>query len=130
MVTSDSRLFLIKHLCRCFGVETYQKICKTTDATIVRWLSVPELQKNEVNIKKSLIISNQCIIKSINEKVNTRKVLYECIVFCQIVECSDRFIVCGDQYKELREKLTQAALGQNMDIFDEAIQVYRARYCF
>eukprot|EP00105_Crassostrea_gigas_P007930 XP_011422347.1 PREDICTED: E3 ubiquitin-protein ligase rnf213-alpha isoform X2 [Crassostrea gigas] len=80
------KLFLIKHLCRCFGVETYQKICKTTDATIVRWLSVPELQKNE------------------------------------IVECSDRFIVCGDQYKELREKLTQAALGQNMDIFDAAIQ--------
>nr|XP_034331576.1 E3 ubiquitin-protein ligase rnf213-alpha [Crassostrea gigas] len=80
------KLFLIKHLCRCFGVETYQKICKTTDATIVRWLSVPELQKNE------------------------------------IVECSDRFIVCGDQYKELREKLTQAGLGQNMDIFDKAIQ--------
>lgn len=47
-------------------------------------------------------------------------------MYCQIVECSDRFIVCGDQYKELREKLTQAALGQNMDIFDAAIQVSKS----
>lgn len=31
--------------------------------------------------------------------------------------------MCGDQYKELREKLTQAALGQNISIFNAAIQV-------
>lgn len=61
------RLFLIKHLCRCFGVETYQKICKTTDATIVRWLSVPELQKNEVIIKKSMLIDDQFSINYYQE---------------------------------------------------------------
>ncbi|XP_061169274.1 E3 ubiquitin-protein ligase rnf213-alpha-like [Saccostrea echinata] len=88
--SKQPKLFLIKHLCRCFGLETYQKVCKTSDAATVRWLSVPELQKNE------------------------------------IVECSDRFIVCGDQYKALREKLTQAALGQNMDIFNTAIESVRA----
>ncbi|XP_061169263.1 E3 ubiquitin-protein ligase RNF213-like isoform X1 [Saccostrea echinata] len=87
--SKQPKLFLIKHLCRCFGLETYQKVCKTSDAATVRWLSVPELQKNE------------------------------------IVECSDRFIVCGDQYKALREKLTQAALGQNMELFNTAIESVR-----
>nr|XP_022293483.1 E3 ubiquitin-protein ligase rnf213-alpha-like isoform X1 [Crassostrea virginica] len=83
------KLFLVKHLCRCFGVETYQRICKSTDASIVRWLNVPELQKNE------------------------------------ILECSDRFIVCGDEYTKLREQLTRAILGQNLDNFEEAIQAVR-----
>lgn len=44
-------------------------------------------------------------------------------LFFQILECSDRFIVCGDEYTKLREQLTQAILGQNLDNFEEAIQV-------
>ncbi|XP_062573630.1 E3 ubiquitin-protein ligase rnf213-alpha-like, partial [Saccostrea cucullata] len=87
--SKQPKLFLIKHLCRCFGLETYQKVCKTSDAATVRWLSVPELQKNE------------------------------------IAECSDRFIVCGEQYKTLREKLTQATLGQNMDLLNTALESVR-----
>ncbi|XP_056014152.1 E3 ubiquitin-protein ligase rnf213-alpha-like isoform X2 [Ostrea edulis] len=87
--SKQPKLFLIKHLCRCFGLETYQKICKTGDASMVRWLSVPDLQKNE------------------------------------IVECSDRFIVCGDHYKAVREKLTQAVLAQNMDTFNTAIEAVK-----
>lgn len=44
-------------------------------------------------------------------------------LFFQILECSDRFIVCGDEYTKLREQLTRAILGQNLDNFEEAIQV-------
>ena len=35
-------------------METYQRICKSTNASIVRWLNVPELQKNEVSFEISV----------------------------------------------------------------------------
>ena len=56
----------------------------------------------------------------------TMKMIYQfmCVLLCQIVECSDRFIVCGDEYARLREEVTKGILEKNLNTVKEAIQVY------
>ncbi|XP_033741837.1 E3 ubiquitin-protein ligase rnf213-alpha-like [Pecten maximus] len=70
-------IYFIKQLCRCYGLDSYQTVCKSGDANMCRWLQMLDLDREEV------------------------------------LECSDLFVVCGDQYITCREIVTKCILGQD-----------------
>jgi hypothetical protein len=41
----------------------------------------------------------------------------------QVVEVSDRYIVCGDNYTRIREAITKVILGENVEHLFETVQV-------
>ncbi|KAK3096790.1 hypothetical protein FSP39_003301 [Pinctada imbricata] len=80
------KVFFVKYICRYYGTEVYQEIHKMKEASITRWVTIPELHQNKV------------------------------------VECYDRYIVCGDTYKTIREKFTHAALNSDAGKLQKALQ--------
>ncbi|XP_060596004.1 E3 ubiquitin-protein ligase rnf213-alpha-like [Ruditapes philippinarum] len=44
----------------------------------------------------------------------------------QVVEVSDRYIVCGDNYKRIREAITKVILGENVEHLFETVQELQA----
>ncbi|XP_061169142.1 E3 ubiquitin-protein ligase RNF213-like [Saccostrea echinata] len=71
------RHFIIKYLCRCYGVESFQAICSSHAHDVVKQIDLPELHMDEV------------------------------------IQCLDRFIVCGRIYQEVREAITKSIFGKN-----------------
>ncbi|XP_021342051.1 E3 ubiquitin-protein ligase rnf213-alpha-like, partial [Mizuhopecten yessoensis] len=41
-------IFFIKQLCRCYGLDSYQSVCKSGDANMCRWLQMLDLDRDEV----------------------------------------------------------------------------------
>ncbi|XP_053396342.1 E3 ubiquitin-protein ligase rnf213-alpha-like isoform X2 [Mercenaria mercenaria] len=84
-----TRIYLVKHLCRCFGVDVYQTICRNP-APFLRWINMRDTNRD------------------------------------QVVEVSDRYIVCGESYKTVREAVTKVALGENVEHLEDIVQELHA----
>ncbi|XP_021363666.1 E3 ubiquitin-protein ligase rnf213-alpha-like isoform X2 [Mizuhopecten yessoensis] len=82
-------IFFIKQLCRCYGLDSYQSVCKSGDAYMRRWLQMLDLNR-ETNL-----------------------------------ECSDLYVVCGEQYITCREMITKCLLGQDPDNLIQQLQGLR-----
>ncbi|XP_053396335.1 E3 ubiquitin-protein ligase rnf213-alpha-like isoform X2 [Mercenaria mercenaria] len=81
-----TRIYLVKHICRCYGIGVYQTICKNP-IPFLRWIGMKNANRD------------------------------------QVVEISDRYIVCGNQYKSIREAITKVVLGENVEQLLETVQV-------
>ncbi|XP_052808603.1 E3 ubiquitin-protein ligase rnf213-alpha-like isoform X2 [Mya arenaria] len=79
------KIFLVKHLCRCYGIDVYQSICRHR-TTLLRWIVIEELERDQTQ------------------------------------EVSDRYVVCGNGYVEIREALSQVMLGEDISILEEKVQ--------
>ncbi|WAR07210.1 RN213-like protein, partial [Mya arenaria] len=75
----------LEHLCRCYGIDVYQSICRHR-TTLLRWIVIEELERDQTQ------------------------------------EVSDRYVVCGNGYVEIREALSQAMLGEDISILEEKVQ--------
>ncbi|XP_052808614.1 E3 ubiquitin-protein ligase rnf213-alpha-like isoform X2 [Mya arenaria] len=40
------RIFLVKHLCRCYGINVYQSICRHR-TTLLKWIVIEELERDQ-----------------------------------------------------------------------------------
>ncbi|WAR07202.1 R213A-like protein, partial [Mya arenaria] len=40
------KIFLVKHLCRCYGIDVYQSICRHR-TTLLRWIVIEELERDQ-----------------------------------------------------------------------------------
>lgn len=47
------RLFLVKHLCRSYGIDVYQALCNS-QVPCLRWVQIKELNRNQVKFKKAV----------------------------------------------------------------------------
>ncbi|XP_053396017.1 E3 ubiquitin-protein ligase rnf213-alpha-like [Mercenaria mercenaria] len=74
------RTYLVKYLCRCYGIDVYQAAC-SSQVFDLRWIAIMDM--NEV--------------------------------------VSDRYIICGEVYTELREAVSSALLEGNIDILQRSI---------
>ncbi|KAK3098458.1 hypothetical protein FSP39_019662 [Pinctada imbricata] len=84
---NSPKLFLIKQLCRCYGIERYYAVCNNSGPAVARWMTMPELSSND-----------------------------------KVVECPDRFIVNGNVYMQIRDKLTQTLLTQDVKLLENFLQ--------
>ncbi|XP_053396018.1 E3 ubiquitin-protein ligase rnf213-alpha-like [Mercenaria mercenaria] len=84
-----ARIYLVKCICRCHGVDVYQKICRSR-VPFLRWIPITDIDRT------------------------------------QVVEVSDRYIVCGEPYIKIREALTKVALGEDVALLDETVQELHA----
>ncbi|WAR07208.1 R213A-like protein [Mya arenaria] len=82
------KIFLVKHLCRYYGIDVYQSICRHR-TTLLRWIVIEELERDQTQ------------------------------------EVSDRYVVCGDGYVEIREALSQVILGEDIGILEDQLQELR-----
>ncbi|WAR07285.1 R213A-like protein [Mya arenaria] len=82
------KIFLAKHLCRYYGIDVYQSICRHR-TTLLRWIVIEELERDQTQ------------------------------------EVSDRYVVCGDGYVEIREALSQVILGEDIGILEDQLQELR-----
>ncbi|WAR07198.1 R213A-like protein, partial [Mya arenaria] len=40
------KIFLVKHLCRCYGIDVYQSLCRHP-TTLLRWIVIEELERDQ-----------------------------------------------------------------------------------
>ncbi|XP_053396010.1 E3 ubiquitin-protein ligase rnf213-alpha-like [Mercenaria mercenaria] len=80
-----TRIYLVKHICRCYGIDVYQTICHNP-VPFLRWIGMKDANRD------------------------------------QVVEVSDRYIVCGDHYKSIREAITKVVLGENVEHLLDTVQ--------
>ncbi|XP_053396009.1 E3 ubiquitin-protein ligase rnf213-alpha-like [Mercenaria mercenaria] len=80
-----TRIYLVKHICRCYGIDVYQTIC-LNPVPFLRWIGMKDANRD------------------------------------QVVEVSDRYIVCGDHYKNIREAITKVVLGENVEHLLDTVQ--------
>ncbi|XP_071122875.1 E3 ubiquitin-protein ligase RNF213-like [Mytilus edulis] len=76
------RKYLVKHLCRGFGIDTYQAVQCSYD--FLRWIQLPDLK---------------------------------------VKECHDRYIVCGDKYKDIRNAVVAVGIRQETIKLQEILNV-------
>ncbi|XP_053396339.1 E3 ubiquitin-protein ligase rnf213-alpha-like isoform X2 [Mercenaria mercenaria] len=82
------RIYLVKYLCRSYGLDVYQSICRNT-IPFLRWINMKHTNRN------------------------------------QVVEVSDRYVVCGEYYTFVREAITKVVLGENVEHLEETLQELR-----
>ncbi|KAL3881510.1 hypothetical protein ACJMK2_027942 [Sinanodonta woodiana] len=81
------KIYFIKYLCRCYGIDSYQAVCTKNEARYLEWIKYqPVEERNKVR------------------------------------EVSDRYIVCGPHYVNIREAVTKVVLGEGTDQLDKAIK--------
>ncbi|KAL3881512.1 hypothetical protein ACJMK2_027944 [Sinanodonta woodiana] len=81
------KMYFIKYLCRCYGVDSYQAVCRKTDVGYLRWIKYQPAEDRD-----------------------------------KVREVSDRYIVCGPLYTDIREAVTKVVLGEGTDQLDKAIK--------
>ncbi|KAK3585578.1 hypothetical protein CHS0354_036765 [Potamilus streckersoni] len=81
------KIFFIKYLCRCYGVDSYQAVCQKTDVRYLRWIKYQPAEEKD-----------------------------------RVREVSDRYIVCGPHYINIREAVTKVVLGEDAEQLDKAIK--------
>ncbi|XP_052807608.1 E3 ubiquitin-protein ligase rnf213-alpha-like isoform X3 [Mya arenaria] len=82
------RIFLVKHLCRCYGIDVYQSLCKRR-TTLLSWIVIEELERDQTQ------------------------------------EVSDRYVVCEEDYVQIREALSQVILGEDISTLEYEVQELR-----
>ncbi|KAL3881514.1 hypothetical protein ACJMK2_027946, partial [Sinanodonta woodiana] len=81
------KIFFIKYLCRWYGVDSYQAVCRKTDVRCLRWIKYQPAEEKD-----------------------------------RVREVSDRYIVCGPHYVNIREAVTKVVLGEGAEQLDKAIK--------
>ncbi|KAK3585576.1 hypothetical protein CHS0354_036763 [Potamilus streckersoni] len=81
------KMYFIKYLCRCYGVDSYQAVCRKIDVGYLQWIKYHPVEERD-----------------------------------KVREVSDRYIVCGPHYIEIREAVTKVVLGEGTDQLDKAIK--------
>ncbi|XP_063441660.1 E3 ubiquitin-protein ligase rnf213-alpha-like [Mytilus trossulus] len=80
------RRYFVKQLCRCHGIDSYHTVIANSEASLLQWVCLPELQANEIK------------------------------------ECHDRYIVIGDEYRQLREIVVTTILSENSEKLDTILK--------
>ncbi|KAL3881508.1 hypothetical protein ACJMK2_027940, partial [Sinanodonta woodiana] len=81
------KIYFIKYLCRCYGVDSYQAMCKNNVVRYLRWIKYQPVEERD-----------------------------------KVREVSDRYIVCGPHYVNIREAVTKVVLGEGTDQLDKAMK--------
>ncbi|KAL3881517.1 hypothetical protein ACJMK2_027949 [Sinanodonta woodiana] len=81
------KIFFIKYLCRCYGVDSYQAVCRKTDVRYLTWIKYQPAEEKD-----------------------------------RVREVSDRYIVCGPHYINIREAVTKVVLGEGTEQLDKAVK--------
>ncbi|KAK3585575.1 hypothetical protein CHS0354_036762 [Potamilus streckersoni] len=81
------KIYFLKYLCRCYGVDSYQALCRKIDVGYLQWIKYQPVEERD-----------------------------------KVREVSDRYIVCGPHYIDIREALTKVVLGEDSDQLDKAIK--------
>ncbi|KAK3585587.1 hypothetical protein CHS0354_036774 [Potamilus streckersoni] len=81
------KIFFIKYLCRCYGVDSYQAVCMKTKVRYLSWIKYMPAEEQD-----------------------------------RVREVSDRYIVCGPHYINIREAVTRVVLGEGAEQLDKAIK--------
>ncbi|XP_069105330.1 E3 ubiquitin-protein ligase rnf213-alpha-like [Argopecten irradians] len=83
-------IYFIKLLCRRYGLDSYETVCKSGDANMCRWLQMLDLEREEV------------------------------------LECSDLYVVCGNNYIACREMVTRCKLGEDPASLIQQLEALRS----